>query len=158
MRMGVIAGATLLAACTPPQQASPGSGADASVDPAIVAAVTGAMPGVAITGGEADGAGEYEVTGTLNGQDYEFDLMGSEAGWRVVEIQRDIAWADAPAPVRAAAGGAPNAFEPARVIESRQTADGSVVYELFAPGAAPGAPTMEVRFMDGEAAVMPPAH
>jgi hypothetical protein len=32
------------------------------------------------------------------------------------------------------------------------------VYELFAPGAAAGAPTLEVRFMDGEAAIMPTAH
>jgi hypothetical protein len=124
---------------------------------AIEAVVTRAMPGVEITGGEADGAGEYEVIGTLNGQEYEFDLLGPEGGWRVVEIQRDIAWADAPAPVRDVVATAPNGFLPERVIESRQPADGSVVYELFAPG-APEAPALEVRFLDGEAAIMPPAH
>jgi hypothetical protein len=52
---------------------------------------------------------------------------------------------------------APNAFLPERVIESRQPVDGSVVYELFAPG-APDAPAMEVRWLDGEAAILPPAH
>jgi hypothetical protein len=124
---------------------------------AIEAAVMRAMPGVEIISGEGDGEGEYEVTGTLNGQEYEFDLMGPEGGWRVVEIQRDIAWGDAPAPVRDVVATAPNAFVPERVIESRQPADGSVVYELFAPG-APDAPALEVRFMDGEAAIMPPAH
>ena len=38
-----------------------------------------------------------------------------------------------------------------------QPGDGGVIYELFAPE-APDAPTMEVRFMGGEAAIMPPAH
>lgn len=149
------AAALLLAACTPPTSQTPD--APPPVDPAIAAAVTAAMPGVAITGGEADGADEYEVTGTLDGQEYEFDLMGPEGGWRVVEIQRDIAWADAPEPVRAAFATAPSAFEPARVIESRQPADGSIIYEVFAPGAA-DAPALEIRLLDGEAAIMPPAH
>src|SRR3546814_11028352 len=44
---------------------------------------------------------------------------------------RDIAWADAPAPVRAAAAAPADAFTPARVIESTQE-DGTIVYELFA--------------------------
>jgi hypothetical protein len=158
MRSGLIAAAALLAACTQPSQSGPDTVSAPAVDPAVAAVVMSAMPGVEITGGEADGQGEYEVTGTLDGQEYEFDLLGPEGGWRVVEIQRDIAWGDAPEAVRAAAAGAPNAFEPARVIESRQPADGSIVYELFAPGAAAGAPTLEVRFMDGEAAIMPTAH
>jgi hypothetical protein len=152
--------AIALAACTPPAEKgadAPESVVVAPVDPAIATVVEAAMPGVTITGGAADGAGEYEVTGMTGGQEYEFDLMGPDGGWRVIEIQRDIAWGDAPAPVRDVVATAPNAFLPERVIESRQPADGSVVYELFAPG-APDAPTMEVRFMDGEAAIMPPAH
>lgn len=154
--------AVALAACTPPAQTTletPQANAAAPpVDPAIAAVVEAAMPGVTIVSGAADGEGEYEVTGLVAGQEYEFDLMGPDGGWRVTEIQRDIAWADAPAPVRNAVATAPNAFLPARVIESREPVDGSVVYELFADDAAPGAPTMEVRYMDGEAAIMPPAH
>jgi hypothetical protein len=147
-----------LAACTPPAANTEGDAATAPpVDPAIAAVVEQAMPGVVISGGEADGEGEYEVTGALNGQEYEFDLMGPAGGWRVTEIQRDIAWGDAPAPVRDVVATAPNAFLPERVIESRQPVDNSVVYELFAAG-APDAPAMEVRFMDGEAAIMPTAH
>ena len=159
MKRFVCALALALAACTPPAEkaAEAPETAASPVDPAIAAVVEAAMPGVTITAGAADGAGEYEVTGVLNGQEYEFDLMGPEGGWRVVEIQRDIAWGDAPAPVRDVVATAPNAFLPERVIESRQPADGSVVYELFT-ASAPDAPTMEVRFMDGEAAVMPPAH
>ena len=147
-------------ACTPPATTiDNGETASSGVDSAIADVVTQAMPGVVIAGGQADGAGEYEVTGTLNGQEYEFDLMGPDGGWRVVEIQRDIAWTQAPDEVRIAAAAAPNAFEPERVIESRQPqgGDGGVIYELFAPGQA-DAPAMEIRFMDGEAALMPPAH
>jgi hypothetical protein len=155
MRIALAAVALLAAACAPPTpdtEATP-----PAVDAEIVSAVNAAMPGVTIVSGEADGEGEYEVTGTLNGQEYEFDLMGPEGGWRVVEIQRDIVWGDAPAAVRDVAATAPNAFLPERVIESRQPVDGSVVYELFAPG-APETPAMEVRLLDGEAAIMPPAH
>ena len=155
MRTCLIAAAVLLVACTPPSPAD-----DASpVDPEVAAAVAAAMPGATVTSVNVVGEHEIEATAVLDGQEYEFDMMSGDGGpLRVVEIQRDIAWAEAPPAVRAAAVAAPNAFEPARVIESRQPADGSIVYELFAPGAAPGAPTMEVRFMDGEAAVMPPAH
>ncbi len=160
MRFLAIIAVLLAAACTPPAENSelpPVTTEALPVPPDIAAVVSAAMPGVAITSGATDGAGEYEVTGTLNGHEYEFDLMGPDGGWRVVEIQRDIPWADAPAPVRDLVATAPNGFLPERVIESRQPADGSVVYELFAPGAAE-APTIEVRFMDGEAAIMPPAH
>jgi hypothetical protein len=159
MKRSLFAVAVALGACTPPasetETAAPETTEAAPVDPAIAAAVEAAMPGVRITSGAADGVDEYEVTGLLGGQEYEFDLMGPN--WRVVEIQRDIAWGDAPTPVRDLVATAPNGFLPERVIESRQPVDGSVVYELFAPG-APDAPTMEVRFIDGQAAIMPPAH
>jgi hypothetical protein len=158
MKRSLFAVALALGACTPPasetEAAAPETTAASPIDPAIAAVVEGAMPGVTITSGAADGAGEYEVTGLLGGQEYEFDLRGPD--WRVVEIQRDIAWGDAPSPVRDLVATAPNGFLPERVIESRQPADGSVVYELFGPG-APDAPTMEVRFLDGQAAIVPPA-
>jgi hypothetical protein len=155
MRVQICAVALLLAACSPPAPTE--APVASAIDPAIVEVVTAAMPGVEIISAEADGAGEYEVTGTFGGEVYEFDMMGPNGGWRVVEIQRDISWTDTPDAVRAAAGAAPNAFEPIRVIESRQPIDNSIIYELFASGLT-DAPSMEVRFMDGEAAVMPPAH
>jgi len=154
MRIHLIAALALLAACNPAAEQTP---AAPPVDPAIAAVVEAAMPGIVISAGEAGGEGEYEVTGTLDGQEYEFDLLGPDGGWRVVEIQRDINWGDAPEPVRDLIATSPNAFLPVRVIESRQPADGSVVYELFAEG-APDAPTLEVRYLDGEAAILPPAH
>jgi hypothetical protein len=152
--IATLALALALAACSPAETTTPAPDTQA-VEPAIVDVVTAAMPGVEIINGAADGEGEYEVTGTLNGQDYEFDLMGPDGGWRVVQIQRDIAWADAPEPVRQLIAANPNAFVPERVIESRQPADDSVIYILSSPSASEA---VEVRLMDGEAAVMPPAH
>ena len=71
-------------------------------------------------------------------------------GWQVVEIQRDIAWATAPAALRTAAGAA----KPVRVIESKQT-DGAIVYELFAEGQLRD-PAIEVMWKDaGQAAHQP---
>ena len=84
-----------------------------------------------------------------DGSEVELDLIEEAGTYRVVEMQRDIAWADAPAPVRAAAGAAADVFTPARVIESTQE-DGTVVYELFAPG-KPDEPAAEVNWKDGKA-------
>ncbi|HRK65101.1 MAG TPA: hypothetical protein PLN53_11965, partial [Terricaulis sp.] len=91
------------------------------------------------------------------GGEAEIDVLQTPEGWRAVEIQRDIPWADAPAPVRTAAAGAQGAFTPVRVIESVQVEDGAVIYELFAEG-RPEAPAMEVRVADGQARVMTEAN
>jgi len=123
------------------------------LEPAVAAVVNRAAPGIAITEAEfkaRDGRRYYDVEGKLpNGAEIELDLLETPAGWQVVEIQRDIAWAEAPAPVRAAA---PKAANPVRVIESKQT-DGSVVYELFAAG-QPKDPAIEVMWKDGRAKVL----
>ncbi|MBW3618547.1 MAG: hypothetical protein KY446_12555 [Proteobacteria bacterium] len=129
--------------------------AAAGLPPAVVAAVRAAQPDFTIAEAELklrDGRRYYDVEGRLpDGSEIELDLLESDGAWAVVEIQRDIAWADAPQPVRAAAA-AGRAVNPVRVIESRQT-DGRVIYELFAPG-RPAAPALEVMFDRGEASVL----
>lgn len=118
----------------------------------VAAAVKKAMPQMTISEAELkerDGRRYYDVEGTLpDGSEIELDMLQTSQGWEVVEIQRDIAWASAPAPVRAAAGRA----EPVRVIESRQT-DGTVIYELFAQG-QPKDPALEVKWRDGKAELL----
>lgn len=118
----------------------------------VAAAVKKAMPQMTISEAELkerDGRRYYDVEGTLpDGSEIELDMLQTPQGWEVVEIQRDIAWASAPVPVRAAAGRA----EPVRVIESRQT-DGTVIYELFAPG-QPKDPALEVKWRDGKAELL----
>ena len=124
----------------------------ASIPPAVVAAVHAAQPGMTITQAELkerEGRRYYDVEGEVNGEEIELDLLETNGAWAVVEIQRDIAWASAPANVRAAAGD----VSPVRVIESRQAADGSIVYELFAAG-KPAEPSLEVMLKDGEAKVL----
>ena len=154
------------AACTPPAaEAPPATEGPTVVEEApaeAVALIQAAMPGFNIMTVEREdvsGQTEWEVGGTdAQGIPYEFDIMQSSAGFSVLEIQRDIPWAETPQAVRDAVAAAPNGFEPVRVIESRQPVDGSVIYELFTVEQPAHQAVMEVRFMDGEAAVMPPAH
>ncbi|MBA4339722.1 MAG: hypothetical protein C0421_12855 [Hyphomonas sp.] len=95
----------------------------------------------------------YDVEGSLpDGSEIEFDILMTVQGPEIVEIQRDMPWAEVPASVRAAAEASAPGMLPARVIESRQP-DGAVIYELFAPG-APADPAMEVSLMGGAAAVL----
>lgn len=126
--------------------------AETAVPPEVAAAVKAASPQMTIAEAEMkqrEGRRYYDVEGTLpDGSEIELDLLQTPQGWQVVEIQRDIAWMTAPAPVVAAAGKA----APVRVIESKQT-DGSIVYELFAEG-KPDAPSLEVMWKDGQAKVL----
>ena len=157
----LIALAALAAAvCSPPATVTAQTESPASPVPADIAAlVSDVVPDIAITGGELNTAGnQFEVTGTLpNGDEVEVDLVPSNGAWTVDEIQRDIEWSTVPEPVRAAAAAVPDSFEPVRVIESTQAADGSIVYELFRAmedGSPSRGPAMEVRWHEGSAEVM----
>ena len=158
----LIALAVLAAAvCSTPATVTAQTEATASPVPGDIAAlVSAAVPEIAITGGGLNASGnQFEVTGTLpNGDEVEVDMVQSNGAWTVDEVQRDIEWSTVPEPVRAAAAAVPDSFEPIRVIESTQAADGSIVYELFratAAGSPTGGPAMEVRWHEGSAEVMP---
>lgn len=101
-----------------------------------------------------DGRTYYDVEGELpDGSEIEFDILMTDAGPEIVEIQRDLDWADVPEAVREAAEAAGPGAMPARVIESTQT-DGVIIYELFAPG-APTDPAIEVSLsQEGEVSVL----
>lgn len=122
----------------------------------VRAAVLAARPGMVITEAELkerDGRRYYDVEGALDGAALELDMLETPAGWRVVEIQRDLPWTAVPASVQAAAATARAGFTPVRIIESTQADDGSVIYELFADG-QPATPALEVRVRDGRAEVL----
>lgn len=127
--------------------------AEADLPQGVRDAVIAKVPGMKIAETERKERGGkifYDVEGTRpDGNAVELDLIEEAGKYRVVEMQRDIAWTDAPAPVRTAAGAAADAFTPARVIESTQE-DGTIVYELFAPGKA-DEPAAEVNWKDGKA-------
>lgn len=103
------------------------------VPPEVLAAAAAAQPGFTPAEAEAetrDGRRYFDVGGKLaDGSEVEFDIMEEGGLWRVVETQRDIRLATAPAAVRDMAGK----FPAERVIESRQ-ADGLVIYELYDAG------------------------
>ena len=127
--------------------------AEADLPQGVRDAVLARVPGMKIAEAERKERGGrifYDVEGTRpDGSPVELDLIEEAGAYTVVEMQRDIAWADAPAEVRAVAAAATDAFIPARVIESTQN-DGMIVYELFAPGKA-DEPAAEVDWKDGKA-------
>lgn len=129
--------------------------AAADLPPEVAAAVRAAAPAMTILDAELkerDGRRYYDVEGTMNGAEIELDLLQTAQGWQVVEVQRDIVWHEAPAPVRTAAHGPTKGVAPARIIESKQN-DGTIIYELFAPG-QPKDPAVEVAWKDGAAKVL----
>ena len=148
----------------PAQDSSPSSTTDVApsevaapnLPPEVLTAVNAAVPDMDIKEAERkerDGRVYYDVEGVkADGSEIELDLLEENGAFKVVEIQRDIPWAAAPESARAAAAASPKAFEPVRVIESRQT-DGSVIYELFAAGATER-PALEVRVANGQAEVL----
>ena len=70
-------------------------------------------------------------------------------------LEGEIAWGDAPQSVRDLIAMTPNMFLPEHVIQQPPAQDGSVTYELSSPSASE---TIYVRVIDGQAAIMPPAH
>ena len=124
----------------------------------VLAAARAAQPTMTLTEAEAEtreGRNYYDVAGTLpDGSEIELDMLQQPGGWTVVETQRDISFASAPAEVRGAIEKADASFRPQRVIESRQN-DGVVIYELFGP-AADGAepPKVEIKYAGGKAELL----
>jgi hypothetical protein len=168
MRKIGIAALALVAACTeqpegpangvlPPGPSTNASAIEAAaLPPGVRAIVDRHVPGMVVAEAERkerEGRVYYDVEGKRpDGSEVELDVLQEGDRFTLVEIQRDLAWADAPADARTAAARAPDAFAPERVIESTQ-ADGSIVYELFAPG-KPAEPAMEVQVRGGKAEVL----
>jgi hypothetical protein len=102
----------------------------------VLQAARSAREGVTLTEAEAEtreGRRYFDIAGTLaDGSEIEFDIMEESGRSRVVESQRDMPFAEVPAPVRASLAAADAKFAPTRVIESTQE-DGVVIYELFGP-------------------------
>lgn len=128
----------------------------ADLPPELVSLVKSEVPDMQIEDAERKEREDrvyYDVEGRrADGSEVELDILQEGSNFKVVEIQRDIAWSEAPQAARDAAAGAQNKFEPVRVIESKQT-DGSVIYELFTDG-APEKPALEVRLVEGKAEIL----
>ncbi len=106
----------------------------ADVPAPVLAAARAARPGFVPAEAESETRDRrlyYDIEGRMpDGSQIELDIVEEGGRWRVVETQRDIAFAAAPAPVRAAALAHDATLAPTRVIESVQ-ADGLVIFELY---------------------------
>ncbi|WP_206599050.1 hypothetical protein [Sphingomonas turrisvirgatae] len=177
MRATFLALPLALAACSPAPEAGNSTGdladngvlaagpetaitnvSQGDLPPGLADLVEATVPGMKIAEAERkerEGRVYYDVEGTrADGSEVEIDVLQQPDGKLVaVEIQRDIAWATAPAQVRAAAAAKADAFTPERVIESRQVDTGATIYELFKPGEK-DEPAMEVKWQGGKAEVL----
>ncbi|WP_205214839.1 hypothetical protein [Altererythrobacter sp. ZODW24] len=165
-------GAALLSACSPaaedtatdetaildnaPEQATTDIGAD-DIPEGVRTAAEAKIPGMTIAEverKERDGMIFFDVEGARpDGSEVELDMLQEADGtFRVVEVQRDIAWDVVPANARAVTDSVDGMFTPARVIESVQN-DGTIIYELFAPGKT-DAPSAEISVKDGKAEML----
>lgn len=163
-----IAAVAVLGACSPPQEDKASTAlppgpetqisdvSPADLPPALAALIQQTVPGMTVAEverKEREGRVYYDVEGARpDGSEVELDIQQTGDRFEVVEIQRDVAFADIPQAVQTTARAATGAFAPERIIESRQT-DGGVIYELFAAG-QPAEPAMEVRIRDGKAEVL----
>ncbi len=100
---------------------------------------------------ERDGLVFFDVEGTRpDGSEVELDMLEENGSYTVVEVQRDIDWAEVPADAKSAAPD--TLFTPVRVIESLQN-DGTIIYELFEDG-KPKEPSAEISYKDGKAEML----
>lgn len=157
-----VASLALLAACAREEIKSEEVGASlsdkkdvaiADVPAGVMTAARAARSDVEFTEAEYEaknGTEYYEVAGAdPNGDEIELDIVREEAGWRVAEIQRDIALEEMPAPARDALLAASPDISPARIIESDQ-GDGIIIYEIYTRDASGAEQKTEVKF-DGAA-------
>lgn len=89
----------------------------------------------------------YDVEGEASGAEIEFDVLMTEEGPQIVEIQRDLTWSQVPNDVRNTYDQKTKAAEPVRIIESVQT-DQSIIYEFFLEG-KPADPSFEIQTANG---------
>ena len=102
-----------------------------------------------------DGRTYYDVEGEVSGGiEIEFDVLMTEHGPKIVEIQRDLVWNDVPQKARNVVDVANTGnLEIVRVIESVQT-DDSIIYEVFVAGHSDG-PRFEVQTKDAQVKLLP---
>jgi len=129
----------------------------ADVPEAVLAAAQATRPTMVFTVAEVEtrlGLTYYDVGGELpSGAEIELDIMLDGDGWQVVEIQRDMSFAETPQSVRDIMAAEHGSFVPTRVVESDQDT-GVIIYELFGPDANGDEIKIEVKHEDGSVEVL----
>lgn len=98
---------------------------------------------------------EYlDLEGEVNGQEIEFDMLKTDAGWKVVEIQRDITWEQLPKPVASELKAKAASVKPKRIIESKQYGKNLTVFELYSVDEKGKESKLEVKLQNGIATIL----
>ncbi len=123
-----------------------------------LAAARALRPDIAFSEAEKEvrnGRTYYDIEGRdQQGAEIELDIIEEGDGWRVVEIQRDVALEQTPAAVRSALAAAAPDFAPARIIESAQGDGVAVIYELYAVAADGREEKLEIKVEGDEVEVL----
>ncbi len=95
-----------------------------------------------------------DIEGELDGREIEFDMLQTETGWAIVEVQRDLVWEQLPPNVAVALSQNAPDFAPKRIIESQQYGTDITVYEFYAVDADGTESRKEVKLEAGVASVL----
>lgn len=130
----------------------------AEVPATALSAITAIEPGFEPREAEKEfkhGNNYLDVEGLLNdGREIEFDLLETDDGWQVVEIQRDLSWDQVPQQVAAALLDESPGYHPRRIIESVQHGQDITVYEFYAIDSNGKESRTEVKVEAGSAKVL----
>lgn len=144
--------------CTATTITNPGENKDslsiADVPSDVLALARSARPDLNFEAADMDirnGIQYYDVEGTnAQGEEIELDIMQDGQSWKIVEIQRDLEFADIPEDVRTVYDAHVSA-KPARIIESDQD-NGMIIYEFYVLNAnATKQEKHEIMLEDGHA-------
>lgn len=95
-----------------------------------------------------------DIEGEVDGKEIEFDMLQTESGWKVVEVQRDLTWSQLPNDVAEALKTDSPGFMPRRIIESVQHGTDITIYEFYAVDANGKESRKEVKVENGVTTVL----
>lgn len=95
-----------------------------------------------------------DLEGEVDGKEIEFDMLQTDSGWEIVEVQRDLVWEQLPENVATALKTEAPDFIAKRIIESGQYGTDITVYEFYAVDANGKESRKEVKLENGVATLL----
>ena len=95
-----------------------------------------------------------DIEGEVDDREIEFDMLQTETGWQIVEVQRDLSWDQLPESVATALKNDAPSFEPKRIIESVQFGTEITIFEFYSVSSTGKESRKEVKLEKGVASVL----
>ena len=95
-----------------------------------------------------------DVEGMVDGSEIEFDMLQTETGWKVVEVQTDLSFAQLPVMVSNHLREMRPNLSPKRIIESIQHGTDVIIYELYSVDASGKESRTEVKVQQGDVIIL----